>query len=156
MTTTKTVDLTEAEAPGLPRLVAAILYDTLLVVGLLVLASAIVTLPVGWFISEEAMAALPQHPLYRLWLISVAPAFFLYFWLHGGQTLGMKSWQFMVIRSDGDSLTLGNALLRLVGALLSWLPLGLGFLWRLGDPEKCSWHDRLSGTRLVMVEKRGA
>ena len=33
-------------------------------------------------------------------------------------------------------------------AILSWAPLGLGFLWQLWDKDKLAWHDRLSGTRL--------
>ncbi|MEJ1402666.1 MAG: RDD family protein [Candidatus Sedimenticola sp. (ex Thyasira tokunagai)] len=148
------IDINQAEAPGPARLLAAIIYDTLLVAGLLMLASTVVTLPVGWFLSEEAMTALPQHPLFRLWLASVAPTFFIYFWLRGGQTLGMKSWNIMVIRTDGTPLKLADAILRFVGAIISWLALGLGFLWLLVDRENRTWHDRLSGTRLIMLEKK--
>jgi uncharacterized RDD family membrane protein YckC len=38
--------------------------------------------------------------------------------------------------------------------LLSWLPLGLGFLWMLVDSQGRAWHDRLSGTRVVELPKR--
>jgi uncharacterized RDD family membrane protein YckC len=38
--------------------------------------------------------------------------------------------------------------------LLSWLALGLGWLWILVDPGRRAWHDRLSRTRVVLVGKR--
>jgi hypothetical protein len=31
--------------------------------------------------------------------------------------------------------------------------LGAGFLWSLLDREKLTWHDRLSGSRLVVLKK---
>ena len=36
---------------------------------------------------------------------------------------------------------------------LAALPLGLGYLWMLFDRDGLTWHDRLSHTRLVLVEK---
>ncbi len=153
MKKTQTIDIDQAVAPGLLRRLAAILYDTLLVFGLLLLATMVVTLPVGILAGEAASQALPGNLLFRLWLALVPPAFFLLFWLKGGQTLGMRSWRLRVVRSDGAALTLSDALKRLLGALLSWLPLGLGYLWILVDRDRLAWHDRLSGTRLVLLKK---
>jgi len=42
---------------------------------------------------------------------------------------------------------------RLAWAVVSWLPLGLGYLWILVDPQRRAWHDRLSGTRVVVLPK---
>jgi uncharacterized RDD family membrane protein YckC len=42
---------------------------------------------------------------------------------------------------------------RLASALLSLLPLGLGFFWILVDRDRRAWHDRLSRTRIVVVPK---
>lgn len=130
------------------------LYDGLLIFGLLLLASMMVTLPVGILLGEAAANALPGNPWFRLWLALVPPLFFVLFWLKGGQTLGMRSWRLRVIRDDGQPLAWRDALKRLVGALLSWLPLGLGYLWILVDRDRLAWHDRLSGTRLVLLKKR--
>jgi len=44
-------------------------------------------------------------------------------------------------------------LIRVAGAYLSALALGLGYLWILLDPDRLSWHDRLSSTRLVILSK---
>ena len=46
-----------------------------------------------------------------------------------------------------------GAIVRLGAAILSWLPLGLGFIWVLFDSDRLTWHDRLSGTRLVLLPK---
>ena len=43
--------------------------------------------------------------------------------------------------------------LHVPAAWLSLLALGLGYLWVWIDPQGLSWHDRLSGTRLVVLEK---
>jgi len=148
------IDINQAVSPGLARRLAAMLYDTLLVFGLLLLASMVVTLPVGMLAGEPASEALAGNRLFQLWLALVPPAFFLLFWMKGGQTLGMRSWRLRVVRNDGAPLNGSDALKRLLCALLSWLPLGLGYLWILIDRDKLAWHDRLSGTRLVLLAKR--
>lgn len=148
------IDINQAVSPGLPRRLAAMLYDALLIFGLLLLASMVVTLPVGILAGEPASQALAGNLLFQLWLAMVPPAFFLLFWLKGGQTLGMRSWRLRVVRNDGAPLNGSDAFKRLLCALLSWLPLGLGYLWILIDRDKLAWHDRLSGTRLVLLAKR--
>ena len=32
---------------------------------------------------------------------------------------------------------------------LSLLPLGLGYLWMLWDPQQQTWHDKICGTMVV-------
>jgi uncharacterized RDD family membrane protein YckC len=43
---------------------------------------------------------------------------------------------------------------RFLAAALSLGCLGLGFLWIMHDRERRAWHDRLSGTRLLLLPKR--
>ncbi len=78
--------------------------------------------------------------------------FHLWFWTHGGQTLGMRAWRLRLVSDDGDKVTLRQALVRYAVAILSWLVLGLGFLWILFDGKKRAWHDIASRTRLVLVD----
>jgi uncharacterized RDD family membrane protein YckC len=113
---------------------------------LFIIASALV-MP----ISHGAIT--PDHPiaetLYRLYLLTIGFLFFAGFWTRNGQTLGMLAWRVKVVQSgDGAKINWSQALLRYLGALLSWLPLGLGFWWSLWDAEGKTWHDRLSGTEL--------
>jgi uncharacterized RDD family membrane protein YckC len=72
------------------------------------------------------------------------------FWRVTGQTPGKWLLGLKVQRLDGGPLTLGQALLRFVGYLVSALPFYAGFLWVLG-PRRRTWHDRLAGTEVVYV-----
>jgi uncharacterized RDD family membrane protein YckC len=148
-----TTDLTQTRTPGLWRRFAAIFYDALLLTALLAFAAALVVVPLGKGFAINSNA-LSHHPLFRLYLFGLVPAlFFCGFWLHGGQTLGMRAWRIKVVRTDGQPLTLWTALLRWLTAILSWTVLGGGFLWSLVDRERLTWHDRLSGTRLILLKK---
>jgi uncharacterized RDD family membrane protein YckC len=141
------------ERAGLPRRLAAMFYDTLLLLALLMVATALF-LP---FTGGEAIDPHTQPALelvYRLVLLVLVAGFFGLFWTRRGQTLGMATWRLRVEREDGRLLTWGDSLRRLGWALVSLLPLGLGFAWLLVDPERRAWHDRLSGTRVVVLPKR--
>ncbi len=145
----------DTEPVGLFRRLAAMLYDTLLVAGLLFIAMMLVIVPLGmiqgW--AHIDTAGLRSNPLYILYLLAVPLLFFVGFWRgKNGQTLGMRTWHIRVVKADGSPLDLRSALLRYLAALLSWLPLGLGFLWVLVDPQRLAWHDRLSGTRLIRCD----
>lgn len=156
MTPITKIDLDQARRPGLLRRLAAIFYDSVLIFALWVIVFALLT-PI-----EEAVEPANPNALYfaaavetveTLAIISVMLAFHLGFWTHGGQSLGMRAWRLRVVRCDGSPLRLRDALVRYLAAWLSALCLGLGFLWSLWDREGYAWHDRLSGTRLVMVRR---
>jgi len=130
----------------LARRLAAIVYDSIVLTGLLFLAALPPTLLSGGGISDP----LPRS-LMQLYLLAVAFAFFGGFWTHGGQTIGMRAWRIRVVDVNGDAISWERALLRFLAALVSWGAAGMGFLWCLFDHERLAWHDRLSGTRTVHV-----
>ena len=129
-------------APGLLRRLAACLYDALVLAALLMVAGA------AWVAISRA-AAEPGDWLFRGYLLLVSAIFFGAFWTRG-ETLGMRAWKLRIVAADGRPPGWGRALLRFATALISWAALGLGFLWVLVDRERLAWHDRLSGTRLVI------
>lgn len=137
------------EAPGLLRRLAAILYDSLLVAAVLFLSAV----PVVIVLDGPPETALAKS-LFRLYLATVVFVFFAGFWTHGGQTLGMRSWRLKLVRADGGPVGWLEALKRYLAAWLSLAPLGMGWWWMLLDRDKLTWHDRLSGTRLVLLPKR--
>ncbi|MBK1701741.1 RDD family protein [Thiococcus pfennigii] len=150
-----TIDIAQARPPGLPRRLAAMLYDGLLLLGVLFVAVALVVIP------YEQVLGSPfpnQDPLARLilqgYLLLVSGLYFTYFWIRGGQTLGMRAWRLRVLREDGEPLRWRDAWVRFLASLLSLVPAGLGFAWILIDRERFAWHDRLSRTRLVILAKR--
>ena len=125
------------------------IYDTLLVLSLLFLA----TIPFVAVRGGEPVEV-GENLVYRITLAIVVYAFFVGFWARSGRTLGMQSWSLRLETPDGRLPSLGAASVRFVAAMLSWLPLGLGFLWQLWDRDGLSWHDRLSRTRLVHYPKQ--
>ena len=137
---------THARVPLWRRLAAAA-YDGLVVLALMFLGTAMI-MPLS------RGAVMPDHPLvellYQAYLLAIGFLFFAGFWTRDGQTLGMLAWRVKLKRSDGGGrVTWKQALVRYLAAILSWLPLGLGFWWSLFDPEQKAWHDRLSGTELA-------
>jgi uncharacterized RDD family membrane protein YckC len=133
---------------GLLRRIAAMTYDTLLLLAILMVAGFVTLI----FTHGEAVAVGNYWFRALLWLLALA--YFCGSWVRGGKTIGMKAWRLQVTKWDGASLDGHTAVLRFVAALLSWAVIGLGFLWVLIDPEKRAWHDRLSGTRIVITPKR--
>jgi uncharacterized RDD family membrane protein YckC len=130
-------------SPALARRLAALIYDTLQIIAILMLVS----LP---FVLLE----LGQGPFYQSALLLSAFAFFAKFWRHGGQTLGMKSWDIRIVGSNDQAITLMQCLLRFMAAIPSLLFFGIGYFWMLVDKDKLTWPDRFSDTRLVMTPKR--
>ncbi|MBA3562940.1 MAG: RDD family protein [Gammaproteobacteria bacterium] len=132
-----------ASGAGLGRRLAAIAYDLLILAAILMLATAL------WMpFTREPIA--PGNFWYRAYLLALTVVYFCGFWIHGGQTPGMRAWRLRVERSDDQRpLRWQDALLRALAAAFSWGALGLGFLSALTDREQRTWHDRLSGTRLV-------
>ncbi|CAM3046192.1 RDD family protein [Pseudomonas floridensis] len=142
---------------SLPRRLAAISYDTLLCLAIQLVTAFLYKLVQMAFIGEARLrelsesGALDGDPLLSSLLLLATFAFFARFWTHAGQTLGMQVWGIRVQNADGTAITLAQALLRFFSAILSWLCVGLGFIWSLFDPQRRTWHDRLSGTRLVHI-----
>lgn len=154
MPTPTPFDLDQARTPGLLRRLAAICYDAVLVFGVLLLLWTLYYFALTAVMGKEdvghSAAAEAYWPLALLAMVG----FHVWFWSHGGQTLGMKSWRVRVVGRGGGDPSLPAALLRYLLAWLSAAAFGLGFLWSLIDRQGLTWHDRLSGTRLVMTVKR--
>ena len=145
--------VSQTASAGVLRRLGAMLYDALLVIALLmILTAAFLPLTGGAAITYERVGAL-EH-VYRLALLGVAVAFFGVFWTRRGQTLGMAAWRLRLVRVDGGPVTWRDALIRLGGACVSWAALGLGYFWIWIARDRLAWHDRWSGTRVVVLPKQ--
>lgn len=144
--------LKSAAKPGLLRILAAIFYDLWLIAALWMLGATVDT-----FARHALYGAQGGGNYLLLWAWwAISPLlFFTWFWTHGGQTLGMRSWRIRVVDSKGEPIGWPGAVRRYVAAFVSWVILGLGFVWIVFDRDGHSWHDRLSGSYLVLTEKRG-
>jgi uncharacterized RDD family membrane protein YckC len=130
---------------GLGRRLAAGVYDLLLLAALLmVLGIAVLILRGG--------AEIPAGTLWwQMLVLGCCGIFYVGFWAHGGQTLGMRTWRLKVETTDGGSVALSTALLRFVAAAG-----GLGLLWIPFDRDGRALHDRLTGTRVRLLSKEEA
>ena len=69
---------------------------------------------------------------------------------HDGQTLGKRALRIRVADIDtGAPIGYLRALVRYLASLVSALAIYLGYLWMLWDPERQTWHDKLSRSVVV-------
>lgn len=135
------------ETPSIRRRIASMLYEALLLAAVLFIA--------GFVFTAIFHSPLPPFLRYvfQLYLLLVTATYFIWYWLHGGQTLPMKTWHLRIVRTDGQPLSLKQACLRFLLALIG-VGLGFGILWALLDRERLFWHDRMAGTKVVMSNGR--
>jgi uncharacterized RDD family membrane protein YckC len=148
-------DVEEYQAATLPRRLAAMIYDGLLLLALLMIATAcFLPFTGGKAVTWRAFPALTL--VYWCVQALLLVGYFGVAWTRGGQTLGMASWRLRVQRDDGRLLGWGDTVRRIGASVLSWLPAGLGWFWCLFDRERPTWHDLLSRTRVIVLPKRAA
>jgi uncharacterized RDD family membrane protein YckC len=76
--------------------------------------------------------------------------YFPYFWAKSGQTPGMKMMNIKVVRDvDGGPITMGSAILRLLGYWVSSLVFYIGFIWIFIDKRQRGWFDLIAGTVVI-------
>lgn len=104
------------------------------------------------YLSHDLATAL-AGPFATLW-VGLSWAYIALFTRHGGQTPGKMLLRIRVVRLDGEDPSWSQALFRPAGYLVSWLPLGLGFLLAAMPPAKRALHDRLTGTRVIALSRQ--
>jgi len=127
------------------RRLAALLYDALLLLALLFLATAAA-------MAVHAGRLDPQSLGFRIYLGMVVALFYAWFWSHGGQTLGMRAWRLRLETRSGGPVGWNRALARFV---VAWLVPVAGLLWVAFDPGRHALHDRLTRTRVVLLPPAG-
>ena len=133
---------------GLRRRVASMLYEILIILGVLGISFMVPHLIIGALFK----LTLPGWVLLlHVWL--VLGAYFIWLWRHGGQTLSMRTWRVRLVRvGDNAPPSLAQCLSRYALAWPSVLFYGAGLVWAWFDRDRQFLHDRLSGTRLVYFD----
>ncbi len=130
---------------GLLRRLAAMVYESLIVAGLVASLLIFPHLLLAAFAHRLAAPLLLWAHLFLLLL-----AYFVWFWSQRGQTAAMRAWRLRLVCENGRAPRPARALLRY---LLCWPSLalaGIGIAWALVDRDRRFLHDRLAGTRLVI------
>lgn len=156
-----------AAVPSVRRRLAAMLYEAVLLFGIVFFAG------LAFALATQQRNGLVHHNLLAAWIALVVGAYFVWFWTHGGQTLPMKTWRLRLEAANGRPLSAGHAIVRYA---LGWLwflpPLALHPLLGLSVPVTlalaAAWivvwagaarlhadrqfpHDRLARTRIVAM-----
>lgn len=149
----------EYQPPGLVRIFAAMVYDSLLLAAISIAYGAIV---VGLRVLIQGQPEVGQRIQWNLlsgglisigWL-AILMLFYMYFWRRFGQTLAMKTWRFkMVDAQTNQHASYQQCAIRSFAAILSLLLLGFGYWCRFFHPQKRMLHDVLSGTKLILLKK---
>ena len=129
----------------------AIMYDLFLLLAILFIATSIAMMANGGNAIEPGQAI---YPFYIAYLLVISFVFYGWFWTHGGQTLGMKTWKMRLQQENGDFISWKLALVRFAVAMVSISALGLGFAWSLFESKRRCWHDLTSGSVLVDLRKK--
>lgn len=141
---------------GVFRHFAAMFYDWFLLIAVILVAVTAFTLPLDMIFGSDTSTTILNNPIgkttYQLYLVFVGVIFYLWFWVHGGQTLGLKVWKMKLVRMDGQALSYQQAILRIFLAIITCMPVGIGFFWKLFNNEKLTLYDRWSQTRLIRID----
>lgn len=139
----------EVKIAGLFHRLAAIVYDGFLITALwFLIAGILVSLNGG----EAPPLWVSQYLLFPT-LITATVLFNVWFWTHGGQSLGMRAWRIKVVDTTGKPITIIHGIKRCLFSVISLAALGAGYFWMLVDKEKSTWHDRWSNTCVVYIPK---
>ena len=80
-------------------------------------------------------------------------AFYAFFWMKNGQTLGMQVWKFQIVNTDQnhDQITLKQTFLRYLVNLGMLALLGMPLFLIYADSKKLAVNDILSKTKLEKI-----
>ena len=147
---------TLAEFASIGRRIGAFTIDVVLAMLVLLAVSLVVVL------SQEAFTGVPNDALTEaeeeimgVWILGVwgALLFFSTLTLNTtGATLGKRILGLTIVRDDLQTPGFAVGLGRTLAAWLSWIPLGLGFLWATWDERSQTWHDKMASTYAVRTD----
>jgi uncharacterized RDD family membrane protein YckC len=154
---------------SLPLRVAAMIYDGILLFGVVFVTSYALLAALGW----SYPLATGQRNVLQAALFVAIGAYFVSCWSRSGQTLALKTWKLRLIDASGRPPGVLRATARYLAAWHLWLPglavaaliepgpgfqfaallAGFGVLLIPGwlDAKRRLLHDRCSGTRIVRV-----
>ena len=139
------VSADKARTPaGIVRRLLCMSYELVLLSAILLVTVLLPQILLGAFAHRLATGTVLWTQLFVVLLL-----YFLGFWLHGGQTLAMKTWRIRLASSNHRPIRPVQALLRYLLCWPSILFCGVGLFWALIDRDKQFLHDRLAGTCLL-------
>lgn len=137
--------MNEQEYAGFWIRVGAMLIDTLIIL-------IVLMVPLSFIYGEQYWTGDQYiHGFWDVMLGYVVPVVAtIWFWLRFMGTPGKMALRLKIVdAATGNKLSLGQAIGRYFGYILSIIPFGLGFIWVGIDRRKQGWHDKLAGTVVI-------
>jgi uncharacterized RDD family membrane protein YckC len=145
---------------GLLRRLAALLYDMFLVASIWLCLGYVILFAFGLFADNTSTLVdgeIITHPVLSLlqliMMVGTMTFFYVWFWCRTGQTLGMIAWRIRALQHDNQPITPKQGLIRFVLAWPAFWAFGLGYLWMYVNPQRDAIHEKLSGTKTVLLPK---
>ncbi|MCO1333736.1 RDD family protein [Microbulbifer sp. OS29] len=151
---------TELPIAGVGPRLAALVYDLLILMGLMVIygfiAMMVASTVVGLNCQPETMDYNPcvGGPIFQLGALVVITGYYFWSWRAAGQTVGMRAWRLLLASPNGMQLTWRQCILRAIVAPLSIACLGLGYFSAWARSDKATWHDLISESQVRVLPKK--
>lgn len=98
----------------------------------------------------DSLGAVPMAPL-AVFLLLLDAGYVVVLTSTGGQTFGKMAVGIRAVDAAGHPVTIAAALIRAVTIVVSMLPAGAGLVWVCVVRDRRGLHDRVAGTRVVVV-----
>ncbi len=138
------------------RRIAALVYDTLILLAISFMYGATLTaIAVKSGHEPEGYQPMFSSPLFLLGWLFCLISFYCWFWHKSGQTLGMRTWRIKLVQNTvgASPPTWKQCILRSIISPMVILCLGIGYWYQWLNKDQLSLHDKLTGTRVIVIKK---
>ncbi|GAA5524950.1 hypothetical protein Maes01_01510 [Microbulbifer aestuariivivens] len=152
---------TDLPFAGVGKRLAALLYDLLILAGLLMVYGFLAMMVTSVFGGLECRPDQLDYnpcvsgPLLQVGMVLVVAGYYVWSWRGAGQTIGMRAWRLMVASPEGVQLSWKQCAIRALVAPVSLAMFGAGYFWGLTRKDRASWHDLASDSQVRQLPKRG-
>lgn len=147
------MDNNDLEYVGFWPRVGAAIVDTILV---MVITTPLLVWIYGWayYTDPDKPFIAGRADILLSWIFPAVAV--LLFWLYKRATPGKMAIAAQVVDArTGNTLTVGQSILRYLGYFVATLPLFIGIIWVAFDPRKQGWHDKIAGSVVIRPKNHG-
>ena len=131
---------------SLLRIVAATVYDSLLMLGVWFLVGSL-ALGIKFVLTGEVSSL---NPITGMSLVILSTwLYFALFWIYGGKTLGMSSWKLRIVSQGGNQITIIQTIIRFLSNIFTISLAGIPLFLRRINKNNRSLSDFLSKTSII-------
>ena len=132
---------------GLMRRLLALLYDSILIIGIYMSYVILVT-----YLNGSALESQLEILFLQFSFIIFIFLFYCYFWkFNNGQTLGMQVWKIKLVTSGNEEININKMVLRCALSMIFSLVFLSNFIFIIFNKERKTLGDYFSKTKLLKV-----